>query len=50
MGPNLQFPMDLITFTKEISHEKLQNRAFATKNVIKPVSKFYFTMYKENIK
>ena len=31
MWPNLQFPMDLITFTEEISNGKLQNNAFATK-------------------
>ena len=51
MWPNLQFPMDLITFTEEISNGKLQNKAFATKKKkIKWVSKFYFAMCKENIK
>ena len=52
MWPNLQFPMDMITFTEEISKGKLQNKAFATKKkiIIKWVSKFYFAMYKENIK
>ena len=56
MWPNLQFPIDLITITEEISKRKLQNKAFATKKKkkkkkeIKWVSKFYFPMYKENIK